>query len=147
MSVRVFSVIPWAAAVGAMVLLLSAGALAAQEQGAKHPLPAGPAPAFMSLAVQPLTGPEAGRASQIVLIRGDTTYLPSETLHQIMQLAGWERRQLGPGERYTIADMHPRSVFGAQMPRHDHCRPRLQDGPVSAVEEHLWDQEVQGLIQ
>lgn len=137
---RVFSVIPWTAAVRAMVLLLPAGALAAQEQGAKHPLPASEAPAFMSLAVQPLTGPEAWHASQIVLIRQDTTYLPSETLDHILQLAGWERRQLGPGEYYTIADMHPRPVFGARTPRHDLCRPQLQDGPVRAVDEHLWDQ-------
>jgi len=46
-----------------MVLLLPAGALATQGQGAKHPFPAGDAPAFLFAAVQPITAPPEWRAA------------------------------------------------------------------------------------
>lgn len=147
----VFSVVPWTVAVGVTVLLLPAGPLAAQEQSAKQPFPAGDAPAFLFVAVQPITAPETWRVvydevercagmtgnydqirwaemdaplrgpngptyafnvgSRIVLVRQDTTYLRHEMLHHILQVAGWEPRHLGPGERYTIADLHPLPVF------------------------------------
>jgi hypothetical protein len=134
-----------------MVLLLPAGHLAAQEPAAKHLVPAGEFPAFLFVAVQPITAPEAWRAvyddvercagmkgdydqirwavmeaplhgpngptyafnvgSRIVLVRHNTTYLRHEMLHHILQVAGWEPRHLGPGEHYTVADLHPLPVF------------------------------------
>jgi hypothetical protein len=148
---RVYTVLLWGAAVGAMVVPLPASLLAAQEQSAEHPLPAGDAPAFLFAAVQPITAPQAWRAvyhevehcagmkgdydqirwavmdaplqgpqgptyafnvgSRIVLVRQDTTYLRHEMLHHILQVAGWEPRPLGPGEHYSIADLHPMPVF------------------------------------
>jgi len=33
-------------------------------------------------------------------------------LHHILEVAGWRPRTLKPGERYTIADLHPRPLFG-----------------------------------
>jgi hypothetical protein len=47
---------------GAMVLALPAGSLAAQGQDPEHPLPAGDAPAFLFAAVQPISAPETWRA-------------------------------------------------------------------------------------
>ena len=148
---RFWSAIPWSAAIGAVVLTLPAGGLAAQARPAEHPLPAGDTPAFLFAAVQPITAPESWRAvyhevercagmkgdyeqiswavmdaplrgpkgptyafnvgSRIVLVRQDTTYLRHEMLHHILQVAGWEPRPLRPGERYSIADLHPRPVF------------------------------------
>jgi hypothetical protein len=65
----------------------------------------------------PLRGPKGptyaftiGR--RIVLVRGDTTYLRHEMLHHVLEVAGWHPRQLGPGEQYTIADLHPMPLFG-----------------------------------
>jgi hypothetical protein len=65
----------------------------------------------------PLQGPKGttyaftvGR--RIVLVRGDTTYLRHEILHHILEISGWHPRTLKPGERYTIADLHPMPLFG-----------------------------------
>jgi hypothetical protein len=65
----------------------------------------------------PLRGPSGSTYaftvnSRIVLIRGDTTYLRHEMLHHILEVAGWHPRTLRPGERYTIADLHPMPLFG-----------------------------------
>jgi hypothetical protein len=49
---------------------------------------------------------------RIVLVRDDTTYLRHEMLHHVLQVSGWHPRQLGPGEQYTIADLHPMPLFG-----------------------------------
>lgn len=48
---------------------------------------------------------------RIVLVRNDTTYLRHEMLHHILTVGGWSPPPLSPGERYTIADLHPRPVF------------------------------------
>jgi hypothetical protein len=66
----------------------------------------------------PLQGPKGltygfNIGSRIVLVRHDTTYLRHEMLHHILQLAGWQPRPLQPGERYSIADLHPMPLFGA----------------------------------
>jgi hypothetical protein len=65
----------------------------------------------------PLQGPKGptyaftvGR--RIVLVRNDTTYLRHEMLHHILEVSGWHPRALRPGERYTIADLHPMPLFG-----------------------------------
>jgi hypothetical protein len=177
---RVFTVIPLSAAVGAMVALLPARLLIGaaprtqprsnscqsriaapvvtcadsqpQKATAEAPLPAGDAPAFLFASVQPIRAPEAWRATyhdvercagkvgnydqirwavmdaplvgpkgptygftvgeRIVLVRNDTTYLRHEMLHHILHTAGWQPRALQPGERYTIADLHPMPLFG-----------------------------------
>ena len=49
---------------------------------------------------------------RIVLVQGDTTYLRHEMLHHILAVAGWRPRALKAGEQYTIADLHPRPLFG-----------------------------------
>jgi len=173
---RVLSVIPLSAAVGAMVLLPAGLLIGAgprtqvhpnpcqsrfgvacadsepQEGTAARPLPAGDAPVFLLASVQPIKAPEAWRTiyhevercagkvgdydqvrwavmdaplqgpkgptygfnvgSRIVMVRQDTTYLRHEMLHHILQIAGWQPRALPPGERYTIADLHPMPLFG-----------------------------------
>jgi hypothetical protein len=65
----------------------------------------------------PLQGPKGptyaftvGR--RIVLVRNDTTFLRHEMLHHVLVVAGWHPRPLRPGERYTIADLHPMPLFG-----------------------------------
>jgi hypothetical protein len=65
----------------------------------------------------PLQGPKGptyaftvGR--RIVVVRNDTTYLRHEMLHHILEVSGWHPRALRPGERYTIADLHPMPLFG-----------------------------------
>jgi hypothetical protein len=65
----------------------------------------------------PLQGPKGPTfgfnvGQRIVLVRNDTTYLRHEMLHHILQTAGWQPRALQPGERYTIADLHPMPLFG-----------------------------------
>lgn len=65
----------------------------------------------------PLQGPKGATYAftvdrRIVLVRGDTTYLRHEMLHHILEVAGWRPRTLKPGERYTIADLHPMPLFG-----------------------------------
>ncbi len=59
---RVLTVIPLSAAVGAMVALLPAGLLKPQKGTEERPLPAGDAPAFLFASVQPIKAPEAWRA-------------------------------------------------------------------------------------
>ena len=59
---RVLTVIPLSAAVGAMVALLPAGLLKPQKGTEERPLPAGDAPAFLFASVQPIRAPEAWRA-------------------------------------------------------------------------------------
>jgi Zn-dependent protease with chaperone function len=66
---------------------------------------------------EPLRGPKGPTyaftsGSRIVLVRGDTTYLRHEMLHHVLEVAGWHPRPLGPGEHYTIADLHPMPLFG-----------------------------------
>ncbi|HEV8453700.1 MAG TPA: hypothetical protein VGQ24_02340 [Gemmatimonadales bacterium] len=177
---RVLTVIPLSAAVGAIVAVLPAGLLTGtaprtqaysnscrhpigaavaacadsepQEGPGQRPLPAGDAPAFLFASVQPIKAPESWRTvyrevercagmvgdyeqvrwavmdaplqgpkgptygfnvgSRIVLVRNDTTYLRHEMLHHVLQTAGWQPRTLQPGEHYTIADLHPVSLFG-----------------------------------
>jgi hypothetical protein len=65
----------------------------------------------------PLQGPKGptfaftvGR--RIVMVRNDTTYLRHEMLHHILEVGGWQPHPLKPGEHYTIADLHPRPLFG-----------------------------------
>jgi hypothetical protein len=65
----------------------------------------------------PLQGPDGptyafviGR--RIVLVRDDTTYVRHEMLHHILAVGGWRPRTLRPGERYTMADLHPMPLFG-----------------------------------
>lgn len=59
---RVLSIIPLSAAAGAMVVLgLAAGASKPQKSTAERPLPAGDAPAFLLVSVQPLKAPEPWR--------------------------------------------------------------------------------------
>jgi hypothetical protein len=65
----------------------------------------------------PLQGPNGATYAftvdrRIVLVRGDTTYLRHEMLHHILEVTGWRPRTLKPGERYTIADLHPLPLFG-----------------------------------
>jgi hypothetical protein len=43
--------------------------------------------------------------------RDDTTYLRHEMLHHILEVGGWHPKSLDPGERYTIADLHPMPFF------------------------------------
>lgn len=50
--------------------------------------------------------------NRIVLVRNDTTYLRHEMLHHILEVSGWHPRTLKPGEHYSIAELHPKSVFG-----------------------------------
>ncbi len=50
--------------------------------------------------------------NRIVLVRNDTTYLRHEMLHHILEVSGWHPRTLRPGEQYSIAELHPKSVFG-----------------------------------
>ena len=50
--------------------------------------------------------------NRIVLVRNDTTYLRHEMLHHILEVSGWRPPTLKPGEQYTIAELHPKSVFG-----------------------------------
>jgi hypothetical protein len=33
-------------------------------------------------------------------------------LHHILTVGAWQPRPLPPGERYTIADLHPMPLFG-----------------------------------
>ena len=66
---------------------------------------------------EPLRGPKGPTyaftsGSRIVLVRGDTTYLRHEMLHHVLEVAGWHPRALEPGERYSIADLHPMPLFG-----------------------------------
>jgi hypothetical protein len=49
---------------------------------------------------------------RVVLVRDDTTYLRHEMLHHILPVAGWRPHALRPGERHTIADLHPMPLFG-----------------------------------
>ena len=58
---RVSTVIPLLAAVGAMVALLPAGLPKPQKGTEERPLPAGDAPAFLFASVQPIRAPEAWR--------------------------------------------------------------------------------------
>ena len=65
----------------------------------------------------PLQGPKGATYAftvgrRIVLVRGDTTYVRHEMLHHILEISGWHPRTLKPGERYTIADLHPMPLFG-----------------------------------
>lgn len=65
----------------------------------------------------PLQGPKGPTYAfmidrKIVLVRGDTTYLRHEMLHHILSVGGWQPPTLQPGERYTIADLHPMPLFG-----------------------------------
>lgn len=65
----------------------------------------------------PLQGPKGPTYAftaghQIVLVRDDTTYLRHEMLHHVLEVAGWHPHRLGPGEHYTIADLHPMPLFG-----------------------------------
>ncbi len=69
-------------------------AMAAPMQG-----PKGPTYAFMV-------------NNRVVLVQHDTTYLRHEMLHQILEVSGWRPRELEPGERYSLADLHPSPVFG-----------------------------------
>lgn len=50
--------------------------------------------------------------NRIVLVRNDTTYLRHEMLHHILEVSGWHPRTLKPGEQYSIAELHPKQVFG-----------------------------------
>ena len=59
---RVSTVIPLLAAVGAMVALLPAGLPKPQKGTEERPLPAGDAPAFLFASVQPIKAPEKWRA-------------------------------------------------------------------------------------
>ena len=66
---------------------------------------------------EPLRGPKGPTyaftsGSKIVLVRDDTTYLRHEMLHHVLEVAGWHPRALKPGERYSIADLHPMPLFG-----------------------------------
>jgi hypothetical protein len=69
--------------------------------------------AVMDAPLQGPKGPTYGFnvGSRIVLVRQDTTYLRHEMLHHILQVAGWQPRPLQPGERYSIADLHPMPIF------------------------------------
>jgi hypothetical protein len=49
---------------------------------------------------------------RIVMVRDHTTYLRHEMLHHILAVGGWRPRTLRPGERHTIADLHPMPLFG-----------------------------------
>jgi hypothetical protein len=65
----------------------------------------------------PIQGPKGSTYAftvnqRIVLVQGDTTYLRHEMLHHILEVTGWRPRALKPGERYTIADLHPMPPFG-----------------------------------
>jgi hypothetical protein len=65
----------------------------------------------------PLVGPRGPTfgftvGERIVLVSNDTTYLRHEMLHHVLQTAGWQPPVLKPGERYTIADLHPMPLFG-----------------------------------
>lgn len=65
----------------------------------------------------PLQGPKGATyaftiGNRIVLVRDDTTYLRHEMLHHILSVSGWHPRPLEPGERYSIADLHPMPLFG-----------------------------------
>jgi hypothetical protein len=65
----------------------------------------------------PLSGPKGPTygftvGERIVLLANDTTYLRHEMLHHVLQTAGWQPPALKPGERYTIADLHPMPLFG-----------------------------------
>ena len=63
---------------------------------------------------QPLPPPTASQYydNGTIFVRADTTYLRHEMLHHILEVAGWRPRTLKPGERYTIADLHPMPLFG-----------------------------------
>jgi hypothetical protein len=50
--------------------------------------------------------------NRIVLVQNDTTYLRHEMLHHILEVSGWHPRDLRAGERYSIADLHPKELFG-----------------------------------
>jgi hypothetical protein len=50
--------------------------------------------------------------NRIVLVQNDTTYLRHEMLHHILEVSGWHPRGLKAGEHYSVADLHPREVFG-----------------------------------
>jgi hypothetical protein len=65
----------------------------------------------------PLVGPNGPTyaftvGDRIVLARDDTTYLRHEMLHHVLEAAGWQPRRLGPGQHYSIADLHPMPLFG-----------------------------------
>ena len=65
----------------------------------------------------PLQGPKGPTYAftvghRIVMVREDTTYLRHEMLHHVLAVSGWHPRPLQPGERYTIADLHPTPLFG-----------------------------------
>jgi hypothetical protein len=65
----------------------------------------------------PLAGPKGPTyaftvGDRVVLVYDDTTYLRHEMLHHLLQVAGWRPHALGPGERHTIADLHPVPLFG-----------------------------------
>jgi hypothetical protein len=70
--------------------------------------------AVMEAPLQGPRGPTYGFnvGSRIVLVRQDTTYLRHEMLHHILQVGGWQPPPLRPGERYSIADLHPMPLFG-----------------------------------
>lgn len=51
------------------------------------------------------------QGSDIVLVRGDTTYLKHEILHHVLLQSGW-RPPSPKGGRYTVADLHPMPLFG-----------------------------------
>jgi hypothetical protein len=70
--------------------------------------------AVMEAPLQGPKGPTFGFTvgERIVMVRNDTTYLRHEMLHHVLQTAGWQPHSLQPGERYTIADLHPMPLFG-----------------------------------
>lgn len=64
----------------------------------------------------PLQGPKGPTygftlGNRVVLVRNDTTYLRHEMLHHVLEVSGWRPRPLGPGQQYTIADLHPMPLF------------------------------------
>jgi hypothetical protein len=70
--------------------------------------------AVMAAPLQGPKGPTFGFTigDRIVLVQNDTTYLRHEMLHHVLLTAGWQPRTLGPGEKYTSADLHPMPLFG-----------------------------------
>lgn len=70
--------------------------------------------AVVDTPIQGSTGQVHGytQGNRIVLVGDDTTYVRHEMLHHILTIAGWRPHTLRPGERYTIADLHPMPLFG-----------------------------------
>jgi hypothetical protein len=65
----------------------------------------------------PLAGPKGPTyaftvGDRVVLVHDNTMHLRHEMLHHILQVAGWRPHALRPGERHTIADLHPVPLFG-----------------------------------